>query len=205
MASTDDSAKMVLEAAAARMGRGQRGSAEMAGFTDDLDAVSVWLGQHGVVHGWQLEHLERADWAAAGATLGLRSAVRAVLLSPAKAAGTVDAAEQQLTPFQQRFLLQPDPSVASSLGSIDAAFFGTMLVVPANEKQQLYLAAGELLGVLSGLILAIPLTFLEMPAAGQDASAELTAEDGINVLAITSFFCSFVSLLGSLLGVRASE
>ena len=198
MARTGHSAKMVLEAAAARTRQGQRGAEEMAGATDDLEAVSAWLGAHGVLHGWQLAHLERADWEEAGATLGLRSAVRAVLLDSSES-----EPEPQLTPFQQRFLLQPDPRTASSLGSLDAAFLGTMMVVPAHEKQQLYLAAGELLGVLSGLMLAIPLTFLKMPGEGQDASAELTAEDGINTLAITSFFFLFVSLLSALLGVRA--
>ena len=80
------SAKAVLEAAAARVGRGQPGAAT-AGAADDLGALSAWLAQRGVLHGWQLEHLERADWEAAGATLGLRSAVRAALLPSTEAAG----------------------------------------------------------------------------------------------------------------------
>ena len=130
------SAKAVLEAAAARVGRGQPGAAT-AGAADDLGALSAWLAQRGVLHGWQLEHLERADWEAAGATLGLRSAVRAALLPSTEAAGgaRTDVAEQRLTRFQQRFLLQPDPRAARSLGGVllswDAAFLGTMLVVLA--------------------------------------------------------------------------
>ena len=47
-----------------------------------------------------------------------------------------------LSRFQQRFLLQPDPRAARSLGGVllswDAAFLGTMLVVLAMGDLQVW-------------------------------------------------------------------
>ena len=103
------------------------------------------------------------------------------------------------TPFQSRFLLLSGES-PSSLGSWAAAFLGTMLAVPGDEKQHRYLAAGELLGVLSGLLLPLPLEFLSTTSSGQDEPAELAPLDQIfNAVAFVSFVCILISLLGSLL------
>eukprot|EP00966_Prymnesium_polylepis_P157318 3635756-Prymnesium_polylepis.1 len=117
----------------------------------------------------------------------------------------------QLTLFQRRFLLQPSANSGEpthsdrvgSLRSLGAAFLGTMLVVPIEERQQLYVVAGELLGVLSGLLLPIPLGFISTPPNGpgdaSDVGARVRYSDGGNTLAFVSFFSFLVSMLGALL------
>jgi hypothetical protein len=128
------------------------------------------------------------------------------LSSPAVYAERRVGTGEKLTPFQRRFLLRPSVGAGGavrSLGSMGAAFLGTMLVVPVEEQQQLYLAAGELLGVLAGLLLPVPLSFV-IPGESQDASTEVTLRDGFNALAFASFFFFLISMLGALLMAMVS-
>lgn len=195
------SVKRVLDAAAKSIG-GAGGEAE---------AVLARLEEQGVVHAWQLQHIEREDWAAAGASLGLRAAVQARLANqivenlnprcvPRPPTSDTDAMTLAMTPFQKRFLLLRSSSegnagsAPSSLGAIGATLYGTLLTVPGSEKQQLYLASGELLGVLSGLLVFVPMEFLREP------DGEPSMEDSaFNAVAMVSFLSFLTSLLASLL------
>jgi len=77
-----------------------------------------------------------------------------------------------------------------------AALVGTMLTVPADEKQPLYLAACELMGVLSGLFLPLPLEFLRDVATPQDCL--------FNAITLVSFISFLTSCLGCLLAALNS-
>jgi len=194
------SVKRVLDAAAKSIGG--------AGGEAAAEAVLARLEEQGVVHAWQLQHIEREDWAAAGASLGLRAAVRARLanqsvenLNPRSALRTAATSDTDaMTPFQKQFLLLRSSSegnagsAPSSLGAIGATLYGTLLTVPGSEKQQLYLAAGELLGVLSGLLVFVPMEFLREPDG--EPSMEASA---FNAVAMVSFLSFLASLLGALI------
>ena len=186
------SVRRVLGEAAMRLPGATTDNARLMDRRDTMvEALAARLEEEDVAFAWQLRDLEREDWKEFGASAGMRTAVRAELVSsgaihaktwgriettprsqagirvaPLDATGcggavptgnargapeepTADATqkstsgESRFTPFQQRFLLRPSGTtgqVPRSLGALGACFLGTMLVVPVEEQQQLYLA-----------------------------------------------------------------
>ena len=77
-------------------------------------ATQSLANKDGIIHAWQLSHLEREDWVEAGATGGLGTAVRAVLKAGVPQASHASRADKERraprrkgrwinTPFQVRY------------------------------------------------------------------------------------------------------
>ena len=108
----------------------------------------------------------------------------------------------------RRFLLLPGPGgeEAERLGSPSAFYLG-ILVVPPEDRHSLALVLLELLALVSGLFVSVPLSFVRGSPAlplGASNSCDVgpTQEDGIDILAFLIFFTlasvAFHSVLQSL-------
>ena len=164
----DRPALAVLEDAAVCLG--ERG---MASSTPE-DAAAA-LEAHGVIWAWQLPHLAPEQWTAAGVAIGYQAAVQAVLsgeMGPAaEAAQPTDEVPEQL----RQFLLcrNADGSPAKPMSSMNAMGLA-MLCTQRGDIRSLCVAAGELMSVLCGLMIAIPLSLYGSVAA-DDATDGVTA------------------------------
>ena len=133
------------------------------------------LAQHGVQAAWQLQLADPEDWQAFAAPIGLKIAVKAELLK-----ATIDQGVP-MSELLRHFLLLPaaDGTPPKRLRSIAAPFLSLLLVKPA-ERQGLMLKTFELTGVVSGLLLTVPIAILEFTErdAAQTGQADETIEEG---------------------------
>ena len=201
-------AAAVVEAAAARIGVGREATAP----------VAAALETHGVKYAWQLEHSNASHWASFNASFGLEMAIMAELQSPtasgsmapktlARSASQAKlqrqrssnalARDSELPDRLRRFLLMPGPNgeEPAPLGEPGALFL-SMLTTPPEGRQNLYLMICELLALIAGLMIPIPLEMLrQRTAAAQEqqgwtlAPSWTTASfsDGIDALAFWIF------------------
>ena len=177
----------VLEDAAACLG--ERGM----GASTPEDAAAA-LEAHGVVWAWQLPHLSPEQWAAAGVAIGYQAAIQAVLSGEmglaAEAAQPAECVPQQLRQFL--LCLNDDGSPAKPMDTMSSMGLA-MLCSQRGDIRSLCIAAGELMSVLCGLMIAIPLALYGSVAADDAAdgvsawnSAPRLAEwlDALCILAI---------------------
>ena len=145
-----------------------------------------------------MAHLSDADWDRLGVvSLGLKTAVKAELMSPTPAA--VDSAlEPVFTDRMRRFLLLPDADggEAKPLREMSALFLG-LLTTPARERQALLLALCELLALISGLFLSTPFELLSTDDAPSSPAANTwtvwpTRAEFMGSLAASIFIANFM-------------
>lgn len=120
----------------------------------------------GVQWAWQLTHLSDGDWEKINVKLGLKSVVKAELAHPTPPAATQvdELAGERL----RQFLLLPGPEgEVQPLDRIGALGFG-LLVVPPVQRQQMALGMFELMALMSGLLLALPVALLQMSDPADD-------------------------------------
>ena len=181
------SVEAVLDAAAQRLGG-----------EPTAPAASRELEANGVMWAWQMAQLSDADWDRLGVvSLGLKTAVKAELMSPTPAA--VDGApEPVVTDRMRRFLLLPDADggEAKPLCEMSALFLG-LLTTPARERQALLLALCELLALISGLFLSTPFELLNTDDAPSSPTANIwtawpTRAEFMGALAAIIFIANFM-------------
>ena len=176
------STEAVFDVAAARFGRDREPAAVRA-----LVASGVECAQ-------QLAELSDRDWEMVGVSLGLKTAIKVELGHPSAPAFEPfgkhddDALDQKL----RQFLLLPsaDGKEAQPLGSADAMFV-CLLTTPAHERQRLLLMVCELIALVSGLFLEIPLSFSHRRELAVDKGWEVppSLADGMDALGMLVFWC----------------
>ena len=174
-----------------------------------LDAVAVKKGEraqtealasalmtNGIQHVCELEQLDRGDWDQLNVSMGLRAAIKAELVRQAQAAQEAHIAEE-LTPNLRRFLLMrtADGKEPQPIGSVRAMFLGVLIAAPA-DRQNLFIILCEMLSLLSGLILAIPISLQRTePAIAKGWTLPPTLDDGMNALVAFTFVMSMFTAL----------
>ena len=144
----------------------------------------------------ELEQLSDGDWDKLDATMGLKVAVKAELARrPAKAlsaAEDVELVEEMEMPERlRRFLLLPGPDgkEPQPLRQV-SSFFLAVLTAPPSNRQHMVLTLCEMLALVSGLFLAIPI-MLRRPweADASEKGWELppTIYDGMDTLVAIAF------------------
>ena len=196
------SVEAVLEAAANRIGMPKKAA-----------SVALALRNHGVFYAWQLAQASDSNWNQLNVDIGLQMAVRAELADPTSStvarAIKVHANADEMPERLRRFLLIPgdDGKEAERLGSVSALYLGLLIVNP-DDRQHLALVLFELLALVSGLFVSLPLSFLrDSPAVAAESDASLwqlppTLEDGVDFFAFVVFFSlAFVAYLSVLLAL----
>ena len=178
------SAEVVVRAAAASIGE-----------SDAANPVIAALEKDSVKFAWQLNEAEREFWPQYGANGGLALAIKAELnhpTTPPKSDFThvFTCHGEEVTDRLRHFLLIPGPDgqIPSSMGSYKAVFFAIVLT-PPGDRQNLLLILCELLALVSGLLLAIPLS-LVTPRVPEEKGWTLMPrlEDGMDAFAYFTFF-----------------
>ena len=166
MASTRDarSAEALVESAVACVG-GQEATAPV------LEA----LRENGVLWAWQLEQADPNDWIKFGASTGLKLAIKAELQSPtAHSMPAVTSLGNEALGNEQlrRFLLVPTPNgeEPERLRTVGGLFLA-LLTIPPSNQQSLMLALFEMLALVGGLLLPLPLQLFR--STGQGSAAAL--------------------------------
>ena len=117
-----------------------------------LEAFSA----HGIQWAWQLNNADDNDWLTLSIPIGLKMAIKAELSHPSTP--TPEEPSLELSNKLRRFLLVPGPDGKEppSLGRLDSMTFGLLVVKPA-DRQSLVLVYCELLALMSGLMLPLPM------------------------------------------------
>ena len=192
------SAEAVLDAAAQHLGE------------PSMPAAARILETNGVRWAWQMLHLTDNDWDQLGISLGLKTAAKAELANPSAPCATAGVTEGEVTKRMQRFLLQPDAGggEAKPLGSMSALFLG-LLVMPVSERQSVLLSLCELLALVSGLFLPIPLEFRRIVGSSEVTKGwdEMpTLADGMDALVAMLFlFDAFVAAFSVCLAIYVAS
>ena len=151
-----------------------RAAAEQIGAAPDAVAtIAHSFESNGVYHDWQLVQLTDSNWEKLDIAIGLQAAIRAELVRPSAIcdAKPLDAppppkAVAAMPERLQRFLLLPgsDGKDPQPLKSISAVFLAILMVAP-EDRQHLVLVLCEMLILITGLILPLPLEFRPPRAA----------------------------------------
>lgn len=161
-----------------------------AAHVGDTDVASILeaLRAQKVLWAWQLEHAEAEDWKDFGPmATGLKLAIRAELANPTLQQPT------EMNERLRRFLLLPEPdgSPARRLNSISAMFCG-LLVVSQGDQQSLAIVACEILCLIAGLFVSMPLGLLRphtaVIAVEQGWSLAPAREDIMDAIAALATF-----------------
>lgn len=177
------------------------------------DALAAALAMNGIQHVCELEQLDRGDWDALNVSMGLKAAIKSELTMRSHAATETDDMEV-LPATVCHFLLisDADGNAPTLIGSIRSMYLGILTVAPA-DRQQLAIILGEMLALVSGLFLAIPISLQRTepaPSKGWDRPPSL--DDGMNALAgfsfvtlaLTSIMSVFFAIFVSAAGWRGS-
>ena len=182
-----------MEAAATRIGN------------SDTTAVVAAFEDHGVSFAWQLVHATDSDYAACGASLGLKMAIKNELIESDESAAQ-DADGQchgdEVHDRLRHFLLMPslDGQEAQRLRDSSAIFLA-ILTVPPSERQGLMLCLLEMCVIISGLLLPLPLSVLRDYSSDHDRGWHISPSsgDGMDALALFAFinmiFMAFLSVM----------
>ena len=170
------------------------------------------LHEHGVEWAWQLECADHNDWAAYGASHGLRLAVRAELKNPSVVKTVAAQTDYMENDRLRRFLLIPDAdgNEPPPMREMSSLFLSLLLVAPAH-RQGLLTRCFKLLGLVSGLLM-VPASIMLNEFGGGDElpdesigvwSRRPTAGD-VKSAIIAGIFAAdvmnaFISVLGSLM------
>ena len=183
--------KTILEAAAKSMGS-----------TEDIEGIAAALEKQGVRFAWQLalltpEHFRRVD----GISLGLETAIQDVIANPTTE--SAPAKDIELTPALRQFLLLPaaDGTPPRRMRALSAMFYSTMLL-PIAERQEMCLVACELLSLVSGLFLTIPISFMDfrtMKDAPKGWNVWPDYEDGMSMCSLAIFMSILTATVNSVI------
>ena len=146
-------------------------SAAAAAVDAEQESASVTeaLLRGGVRWGWQLEHADSDDWANFGASIGLKMAIRAELQNPNSMITTSPEKQHQIEILADKrlrnFLLLPGPDgePPRRLNTINSMFM-SLLLVSAADRQNLVIVFCEMLALVSGLMMPLPLVLLMSPS-----------------------------------------
>ena len=171
----------VFDAAAARFGR------------DRETAAVRELVAGGVEYSQQLAELSDRDWEMVGVSLGLKTAVKVELGDPSVSAPEPFEKhdDDKLDEKLRQFLLLPSADGMKEAKPLDSVsgFFLSLLATPVAERQRLLLMLCELIALVSGLFLQLPLMFRRRELAvykGWDMPPSLA--DGMDALALFVFW-----------------
>lgn len=181
------------------------------GAEDEASAVVKAMEASGVRWAWQLQHLQPHHWADFGASPGLETSIRHELQHPST---TVSACKAEL--YQagaaaerlRRFLLLPGPDgqEPGRLHDPNGPLL-TLLTVPPADRQKLMLTLCELLALVSGLMLPVPLQLIRLHSWTKSTSwtSLPSVEDWFDMLLMLSFTNLFLSIfISSFLAVMVS-
>lgn len=172
------------------------------------DAVVRELEDNGVRWAWQLGEASDLDWEKLKMSLGMKLAVKAELNNPtalslAVCSSTTTFKDDDIDDRMRRFLLMPtaDGKEPQKLGEVSALFLG-LLVAPAAERQQSLLAVCELMALICGLILPLPLEMRRHSSAAAHSDAKgwdvlPTLADGMDAMA------GFITLVDAIVAFMA--
>jgi hypothetical protein len=148
-------------------------AAQLGSSASAVDSVVQAMSAAECLWAWQLAQADAEDWSRFGASAGLKMAIKAELSNPMRSLttdtgsstdairsteqlGGQSAADQLL----RRFLLLPeaDGTEAKRLSSMRAPFWGLLAI--GEDRQQLLLICLEMIALISGLLLPVPLMFI---------------------------------------------
>ena len=135
---------------------------------DEVHALLAALAKHGLRWACQLEQLDATDWKDLAVPLGLKAAIKSELAAqaPSSRSHIVVHSQTEMPERLRRFLLIPGPDGREPppMGSVTAPFLG-ILLLPPEKRQHLMMALFELLALISGLTLPLPLMRLHGSAS----------------------------------------
>ena len=192
-------AKEILQAAANAIGM-EEGT---------TDAIVKSLEAESIKHAWQLAHLPFDAWSriGQGVSMGLITAVKEILENgppPSDDAPPPLCCDVELTPRLRNFLLLPgedgSPPKPMCMGS---TMLYSALCTTIEHRQAMMLACCELLALLNGLFLAVPLGFMrtrepDFSAEGGDVkgfNVPPTIDDGIATTGMIGFGASLTAAI----------
>ena len=176
---------------------------------DAAAAILAALEAENIQWAWQLSRLSAEQWTArlSVCTLGLQIAIQDALIDQPQQLGR----EVVLTPLLRNFLLLPaeDGSPPKRLNSLSAIFY-SLLLTPVAERQAMLLAVCELLALINGLILAVPLSVMRtrMPPIDAPKGWDVwpTIDDGISTLGVAAFGTAFTAvILAAMIGILVAS
>ena len=183
----------------------------------NTSAVAAAFEHEGIKWAWQLSYLPTESWKQSGACLGLQTAVKAAMCKPGLSAPSNDAAlfvvdDVELTPRFRTFLLLPaeDGTPAKSMRRPSAVFY-SVLCTPVEQRQTMMLAVCELLALMNGLFLTVPVSFLRISPPDPSAPKGFfdvwpTIDDGMTALGFTGFaFCLTGAIVAAMTGVLVAS
>ena len=172
-------------------------------------AIANNLAANDIEWAWQLMELDERDWEALAVPIGLKTACKAELASPSTNIASAEPAASEIDERKRRFLLLPDAlgQPAKPLSEYSALFLGLM-ATPIADRQTLMLTLCELMALVSGLFLPIPLEFRRSaspaaPGVAKGLDVAPTLADGMDALMVFIFvlnvlitFASVVMAMG---------
>ena len=174
-------------------------AAASASMPEAAAALLKVLAEHGITQAWQLELADADDWRLFGARVGMKIAVKAELAQHNTPAASVPSS-QEIDIRVRHFLLMPGPNGAppKRLRTLSAPFLSLLLVKTA-DRQGLMLKTFKLTGLISGLLMPIPVSLLRFVAARDEAqplrsaassiwSVPFTVDGWMDALAAFTFF-----------------
>ena len=175
----DRPAQVIVRAAADRIGKENAA----ASVIDALENADIhWA--------WQLAHVpwDANEWLRFGISPGLKVAIAAEL-------NRVDSSAPEISEQLRRFLLLPeqDGSPARRLYTVNASFF-TLLTVSREERQHLTLTLFELLALVSGLMMPLPMSLLRHPTPADKGWTAQASVDDVTDAAATVILCALLFL-----------
>lgn len=158
----------------------------------------------GVRWAWQLQQLQPHHWAGYGASPGLETSVRHELQHPSQTVSADSKAELYQAGAAaerlRRFLLLPGPD-GQEPGRLNdpGAPVLTLLTVPPADRQKLMLTLCELLALVNGLMLPVPLQLMRQHSYKTSESwvSQPSAEDWFDTLLMLSFVNLTMSIVGA--------
>ena len=129
------------------------------GASEATASIAKAMADDGVRFAWQLEQAEAEDWARYGASGGFKLAIKAEIDNPAPTPVT----KQDLPDVLHRFLLIPgkDGAEPKPMGSSSSMMLSLLTLQP-SDRHNLVIVVCELMGLISGLMMPIPLSLIGM-------------------------------------------
>ena len=189
----DRPVRKVVELAAARIGLCKA----------DVNCVIDSMESNGLYWAWQLMHCNASHWAQYGASHGLETAIRHELQNPTDTASGAESEIFQAGPTAEKlrqFLLIPGPDglEPKPLGDPNAPLM-TLLTVPRSDRQKLVVMLCELLALVAGLLLSVPLQLMQLHS--QKISSSWTSlpstDDWFHVCLTILFLCQVLCIMGT--------
>ena len=187
------------------------------GASEATASIAKAMADDGVRFAWQLEQAEAEDWARYGAAGGFKLAIKAEIDSPAP----TPVKQEDLPEVLRRFLLIPgrDGVEPKPMGSSSSMMLSLLTLQP-SDRHNLVIVVCELMGLISGLMMPIPLSLIGMRSSdARHAGAEsgwwtlLPTTDDLQdgfaswiflLLVTTTFFSLLIAVFVTVAGKDAS-